>query len=240
MYRARRRSSGGTSARNDRWKSEQGTGAGGAPRCAAAQVGVVGDPGAEKLSRRGLSAFLAEHENCGGGFEVQRREDSAGSIVRVICGGCRQSIEYSAASDEDLIVDQPASREDKASATNATPAKKGEPRRSDSGAGSINWRTWLPGLIAGLVGGALVLIVIAIASGGGSDHCIEFRWRLGELEHPRRAGRQARRPPRLRHRRRSGNQSRRMTRPGSTSGDSPIACPSAFREAGAPGWTGEP
>ena len=58
----------------------------------------------EKLSRRGLSTFLAEHEDCGGGFEVQRREDSAGSIVRVICGGCRQSIEYPAASDEELIV----------------------------------------------------------------------------------------------------------------------------------------
>ena len=63
----------------------------------------MGDPGVEKLSRRGLSIFLAEHEDCGGGFEVQRREGSAGSLVRVICGGCGQSIEYPAAADEELI-----------------------------------------------------------------------------------------------------------------------------------------
>jgi hypothetical protein len=144
----------------------------------------------EKPSRRGLSTFLAEHEDCGGGFEVQRWEDSAGSIVRVICGGCRQSIEYPAASDEELIVDQPASRsssqraarrkraaqrppanDEKESARSAAPTKKGEPRRRDSGAGSTSWRSWLPGLIAGLVGGALVLIVLAITpGGGGSDH----------------------------------------------------------------------
>ncbi|HEX5822355.1 MAG TPA: hypothetical protein VFY30_11385 [Solirubrobacterales bacterium] len=147
----------------------------------------MGDPGVEKPSRRGLSTFLAEHEDCGGGFEVQRWEDSAGSIVRVICGGCRQSIEYPAASDEELIWDQaasesssrrtrrnraaerPPSKDEKESARSAAPTKKGEPRRRDSGAGSISWRSWLPGLIAGLVGGALVLIVLAIASGGGGS-----------------------------------------------------------------------
>ena len=150
----------------------------------------MGDPGLEKLSRRGLSAFLAEHEDCGGGFEVQRRGDSAGSIVRVICGGCRQSIEYPAGSDEELVVDQPASRsssqriarrkrpaerppssDERGAGTGGARTKRREPRREDSGVRSINWRSWLPGLIAGVIGGALVLIVLAIASGGGgSDH----------------------------------------------------------------------
>ena len=149
----------------------------------------MGDPGVEKLSRRGLSIFLAEHEDCGGGFEVQRREGSAGSLVRVICGGCGQSIEYPAESDEELIVDQPASRsasqrmarrkraakrppadDEEGSRGGPGPTKQGEPPRRNSGAHSISWRSWLPGLIAGLIGGALVLIVLAIASGGGSDH----------------------------------------------------------------------
>jgi hypothetical protein len=134
----------------------------------------VGDPGAEKLNRRGLSSFLAEHEDCGGGFEVQRREDSSGSIVRVICGGCRQSIEYPAASDEELIVDQPASRS----------TKRGEPRRRDSGARSINWRSLFPVLIAGLIGGALVLIVLAIASGGSSDKASAPRHESANLSTP--------------------------------------------------------
>ncbi len=149
----------------------------------------MGDPGVEKLSRRGLSIFLAEHEDCGGGFEVQRREGSAGSLVRVICGGCGQSIEYPAESDEELIVDQPASRsasqrmarrkraakrppadDEEGSRGGPGPTKQGEPPRRNSGAHSISWRSWLPALIAGLIGGALVLIVLAIASSGGSDH----------------------------------------------------------------------
>jgi hypothetical protein len=152
---------------------------------------VVSDPGVEKPSKRGLSTFLAEHEECGGGFEVQRREGSAGSIVRVICGKCGKSIEYPAASDEELIMDQPAfrnpsqrktrrkrgaerppSRDEKGARRGAARTKEGEPGRRDTAVRSISWSSWLPGLIAGLIGGALVLIVIAIASGGGggTDH----------------------------------------------------------------------
>jgi hypothetical protein len=150
----------------------------------------VRDPGVQKPSKRGLSTFLAEHEDCGGGFEVQRREGSSGAIVRVICGRCGKSIEYpAAASDEELISDQPAFRSssqrmtrkkraaerptastEKGSGRDVAQTKEREPRRRDSGARSISWHSWLPGLIAGLIGGALVLIVIAIASGGGSDH----------------------------------------------------------------------
>ena len=141
----------------------------------------------EKLTRKGLSVFLAEHEECGGGFEVRRQEGSTGSIVRVICGGCGEPAEYPAASDEGLIVDQPAFRSssrrigrkreeekkpssrDEPSRAGASPAKGGAPRRRAAASSSINWRSWLPGAIAGLIGGALVLIVLAIASGGGSD-----------------------------------------------------------------------
>jgi hypothetical protein len=142
----------------------------------------------EKLSRRGLSTFLAEHEECGGGFEVQRREGTVGAIVRVVCGGCRKSIEYPAAPDDDLLADHPATRsssqraakrkraprrparnDEKDSAPTAARADRTDPRRSGSGARSLAWRSWLPGLIAGLIGGALVLIVIAIASGGGGS-----------------------------------------------------------------------
>jgi hypothetical protein len=150
----------------------------------------VGEPGVKKLSRKGLSTFLAEHEECGGGFEVQRREGTAGAIVRVICGGCRQSIEYPAAPDDDLIADLPASRSSSQrkarkarAAQGAQPnnerefeagtarAQRGKPQKRDSGRRALTWQSWLPGLIAGLIGGALVLIVIAIASGGGdSEH----------------------------------------------------------------------
>lgn len=147
----------------------------------------MGDPGVEKLTRKGLSAFLAEHEECGGGFEVRRQKGSTGSIVRVICGGCGEPAEYPAASDEGLIVDQPVTRsssrrigrkreeEKNRPARNegpragSLPPKDGAPRRRAQASSSVNWRSWLPGAIAGLIGGALVLIVIAIASGGGSD-----------------------------------------------------------------------
>jgi hypothetical protein len=44
--------------------------------------------------RDGLSSFLAGHERCGGGVDIQRREGSDGSIVRIICGGCGEAIEY--------------------------------------------------------------------------------------------------------------------------------------------------
>jgi hypothetical protein len=152
----------------------------------------------DKVSRKGLSTFLAHHEECGGGFEVQRRQGSAGSIVRVVCGGCGKTIEYPAASDEELSMELPVSRSSsqrltkrnprmaaagagkpeapkpgpesgRRAGTSAPQADKGPPRRRESGARSIGWRSWLPGLIAGLIGGALVLIVLAIASGGGSS-----------------------------------------------------------------------
>jgi hypothetical protein len=70
----------------------------------------VGDPEVQGPSRRGLSTFLADHEDCGKGFDIQRREGSDGSIVRVICGGCGAAIEYPAAGGVELPADQPVSR----------------------------------------------------------------------------------------------------------------------------------
>lgn len=69
----------------------------------------MGDTGVQESSKRGLSSFLAEHEDCGKGFDIQRREGSDGSVVRVICGGCGQAIEYPAASDIEPAA-EPAAR----------------------------------------------------------------------------------------------------------------------------------
>jgi hypothetical protein len=159
----------------------------------------VGEPPVEKVSRKGLATFLAHHEECGGGFEVQRRQGSAGPIVRVVCGGCGKTIEYPAASDEGLSMELPVSRASSERPTKRNPRRaaagagkpaaapkrgpeRGQragtgapgadadaPRRRESGARFIGWRSWLPGLIAGLIGGALVLIVLAIASDDGSS-----------------------------------------------------------------------
>jgi hypothetical protein len=70
----------------------------------------VGDPGVQDSSGRGLSTFLADHEEHGRGFDIQRRNGSDGSLVRVVCGGCGEAIEYPAAMDVDLTAQQPSSR----------------------------------------------------------------------------------------------------------------------------------
>jgi hypothetical protein len=70
----------------------------------------VGDAGVQESSRRGLSTFLADHEDCGEGFDIQRRDGTDGSIVRVICGGCGEALEYPAAGGGELSAEQPASR----------------------------------------------------------------------------------------------------------------------------------
>jgi hypothetical protein len=74
------------------------------------KVDLVGDPGVQETSRSGLSTFLADHEEHGRGFDIQRRNGSDGSLVRVVCGGCGQAIEYPAAVDDELVVQPPASR----------------------------------------------------------------------------------------------------------------------------------
>jgi hypothetical protein len=54
------------------------------------------DLGLERPERRGLSSFLAEHRDCAAGFDIQRHQGSEASIVRVICNGCGESIDYPA------------------------------------------------------------------------------------------------------------------------------------------------
>ena len=68
----------------------------------------MGDSGVQESSRRELSAFLADHEDCGKGFDIQRRDGSDGSIVQVVCGGCGKGFEYPAAASLDLPAEQPA------------------------------------------------------------------------------------------------------------------------------------
>jgi hypothetical protein len=155
---------------------------------------AVGNPGVQDPSKRGLSTFLADHEGCGGGFEIQRRQGSEESIVRVVCGGCGKAIEYLAAADTELPAEAPAGRRvsqrflnrERRSATRtgaAAPSSgsgvdapsTGVPSAADAeasepGVPSMNWPRWLPmPLILALIGGGLVLIVLGVASNSGTS-----------------------------------------------------------------------
>jgi hypothetical protein len=130
----------------------------------------VGDPVVRESSREGLSAFLADHEDCGKGFDIQRRQGSDGSLVRVICGGCGETLEYPANAAAELPVD-PAFRSVSEQIRSREPRpspKPSPPRRPASG------RPRLPGwlsapLVVALIGGGVLLIVLGIAQNGGTS-----------------------------------------------------------------------
>jgi hypothetical protein len=150
----------------------------------------VGDSGVQESSRRGLSNFLAEHEDHGRGFDIQRREGSDGSIVRVICGGCGNAIEYPAASDMEFAAEpavrsvsqrllnrqrrpspRPETRPERAQERDDLrtrpddPAAPGEPVRRPS-----RLPAWLSApLVLALIAGGLLLVVVGIASNGGTS-----------------------------------------------------------------------
>jgi hypothetical protein len=142
----------------------------------------VGDPGVQKSTRRGLSIFLADHEDHGKGFDIQRREGSDGSIVRVICAGCGHAIEYPATSDEELPVEPavggaPLRSWDRG---RRPPAKTPRPSSTvppgdDAAAGGLAPRPsrffgWLSfPLILVLIAAGLVLIVVGVASNSGTS-----------------------------------------------------------------------
>jgi hypothetical protein len=130
----------------------------------------VGDPGVRESSRKGLSAFLADHEDHGKGFDIQRREGSDGSLVRVICGGCGEAMEYPADAAAELPV-EPAFRSvsqqirsrERRSAPRPKPPRK--PRQSTS-----RLPGWLSApVIVALIGAGVLLIVLGIAQNGGSS-----------------------------------------------------------------------
>jgi hypothetical protein len=154
----------------------------------------VGDPGVQETSRRGLSTFLADHEDCGEGFDIQRREGTDGSIIRVICGGCGAAIEYPAAADEELPAEPPAFRSvsqrilnrDRKSAERSAPASDplsaalqsdNDARlRRDAVAASkpaprpLRLAGWLSApLVIALVAGGLLLIVLGVAENNGTS-----------------------------------------------------------------------
>jgi hypothetical protein len=147
-----------------------------------------------EASRRGLSTFLADHEEHGEGFDIQRREGTGGSVVRVICGGCGEATEYAAASDMELPAEQPASRRvserllnrDRregskpagAARTPAPPVAGNGPaaRRSlepiaETGSRFLSFPPWLAtSLVALLITGGLLLVVLGVTSSdGGSE-----------------------------------------------------------------------
>ena len=155
----------------------------------------------ERQSRRhGLSTFLAHHEDCGGGFDIQRRgarpDRSFGSFAGVAGSRSSTRLRRMKSLPPDQPVSRSAPRQRAGRGPGATVAAqsstedrgaRGRPERSrPSGAGTVggdddkrpgdrsgalsfSWRSWLPGLIAGLIGGALVLIVLAIASDDGNS-----------------------------------------------------------------------
>jgi hypothetical protein len=156
----------------------------------------VGDPGVQDSSRKGLSTFLADHEDCGKGFDIQRRAGTNGSIVRVVCGGCGQAIEYPAAADAELPDERTASRRvserirsrdrrarAKPTAASDDPGPQASPRRGNSSARprgedvtevseprsrSLALPAWLSAsLIALLLGAGLLLVVLGLASDSG-------------------------------------------------------------------------
>jgi hypothetical protein len=129
----------------------------------------VGDPAVQESSRRGLSAFLADHEDCGQGFDIQRREGSDGSLVRVVCGGCGEAIEYTADAAADLPADpafRSISQQVRSRPRPSTP--KPPPRTPTKRA--LRLPGWLSApLIVALIGGGVLLIVLGIAQNGGTS-----------------------------------------------------------------------
>lgn len=138
----------------------------------------MGDSGVQESSRRELSAFLADHEDCGKGFDIQRRDGSDGSIVQVVCGGCGKGFEYPAAAGLDLPAEQPAFgnaskgilNRDRRSLPDRSPVLDHESEASRARARPVRLRGWLSMvLIAALVGGGVLLIVLGIAENGGTS-----------------------------------------------------------------------
>jgi hypothetical protein len=152
----------------------------------------VGDPGAQESSRRGLSTFLAKHEACGEGFDIQRTEGSDGSIVRVICGGCGRALEFPAASDVELPHEPaarsvpgrlrnrnrrsperfPRSQETRSDAP-APPFGSGQSKADPLAAAESTPRpSWFSGwlaipVIVALIGAGLFLVVLGVVSNSG-------------------------------------------------------------------------
>lgn len=138
----------------------------------------MGDSGVQESSRRGLSAFLADHEDCGKGFDIERRDGSDGPIVQVVCGGCGKGFEYPAAAGLDLPAEQPsfgnASKgilnRDRRSLPDRSPVLDHESEASPARARPARLRGWISMvLIAALVGGGALLIVLGIAENGGTS-----------------------------------------------------------------------
>jgi hypothetical protein len=152
----------------------------------------MGDLGLERSERRGLSSFLAEHEGCDEGFDIQRRQGQEASMVRVICNGCGEAIEYPAAPTSRARANGAAAevtrrerrierRRFTSSATEVSEAAPpmaldpDEALTADNGgtlagpppphqeARISSWPNWLSiALITALIGGGLVMIAVGL------------------------------------------------------------------------------
>jgi hypothetical protein len=132
-------------------------------------LNAVGDPAVGETSRKELSAFLAEHEDCGEGFEIQRRQGSDGSIVRVICGGCSGAIEYPAAAATEFPAD-PAFRRISRQERSRERSSASRPKRPREPAAPRRLPGWVSApLVVALIGGGALLIVLGVAQNGGTS-----------------------------------------------------------------------
>lgn len=104
---------------------------------------------------RGVSRFLAAHEDCGGGFQITRTGEPGRPRLRLLCQGCGQRAAY-AAGDAGLLGDEEGSNGNGDGSPRAEPPVAGPP---DSGIAS-----WLPAppALPWWVPNAYILLVIAI------------------------------------------------------------------------------
>jgi hypothetical protein len=135
---------------------------------------------------RGIAHFLSEHEDHGGGFDVQREPGEGTGRLTVTCGGCGEAIEYQAAEVDprELAATEaegldgwgpipPAEPAAAPSAPRPAPPRRRPPqperrgKRTRRASGSSRWLA--TGAIALLIVGGLVMILVGVMRDNGGS-----------------------------------------------------------------------
>ncbi len=122
---------------------------------------------------RGVSRFLAAHEDCGAGFQITRTGGPGRPRLRLLCQGCGQRAAY-AAGDDGLVGDE-APPEDNGVTTVESP-----PPKADPGSGAADWLPapaalppWIPNVyILLVIGAGIALLAFGVMrqdDDGGGD-----------------------------------------------------------------------